>query len=257
MAHGYGVAKPNWWKTFWSHQMTWDYCVFCLNFLLALSFIYSQEHILCSTTFTDEENTVKTQTPFWDPEFSTLVLSPTLLQLEWEWSASSSHFWVLGPQLVALFWKVWKLGRRSPARGSGSGGSRPWGLIALPRLLFLCYPNSETLWPVASGSCPRLSTPWGPVSFQTTNPNRSFLHWVASYLVSQHGMLTLHTLSREQKKTPPGYKSVNDKRHEDDRVRGSKTHPLNYKVTQAQGKFMSLMLQRVLVYSCQELRSVI
>lgn len=133
----------------------------------------------------------------------------------------------------------------------------------------LCYLNSETLWPMAWGSCPRPSTPWGPVSFQTTNQNRSFLHWVASYPVSQHvmltpctlsrrhGMLTLHTLSREQRKTPPRYKSANDKRHEDDRVRGSQTHPVNYKITQAQWKFMSLMLLTVLVYSYQELRSII
>ena len=49
--------------------------MFCLNFLLALSSTYSQEHILCGTTFTDEENAVKTQTPSWDPELSTLVPS--------------------------------------------------------------------------------------------------------------------------------------------------------------------------------------
>lgn len=55
--------------------MTRGHCVFCLNFLLALSSIYSQEHILCGTTFTDEENAVKTQTPSWDPELSTLVPS--------------------------------------------------------------------------------------------------------------------------------------------------------------------------------------
>lgn len=121
----------------------------------------------------------------------------------------------------------------------------------------LCYLNSETLWPVASGSCPRRSTPWGPISFQTTNQNRSFLHWVASYPESQHGRLTLHILSREQMKTPPRYKSANDKRHDNGRVRGSKTHPLNCKVTQPQWKFMSLMLQRLLVYSYQELRSII
>lgn len=54
------------------------HCVFCLNFLLALSSICSQEHILCGVTFTEEENAVKTQTPSWDPELSTLALSPTL-----------------------------------------------------------------------------------------------------------------------------------------------------------------------------------
>lgn len=54
------------------------HCVFCLNFLLALSSICSQEHILCGVTFTEEENAVKTQTPSWDPELSTLALSPML-----------------------------------------------------------------------------------------------------------------------------------------------------------------------------------
>lgn len=146
---------------------------------------------------------------------STLAPPPTLLQLEWEWSALGSHFWMLGPQRVALFWKVGKLRRWSPAEEVGQVGADP-RLDPSP-----CCPSllSEfrNIVAVASGHCRGHSTPWWPAAFQTVNQNKCF-HWVLSCQESQqHGMLTLHTLSREQRKTPSMRKSAKDKRHEDHR----------------------------------------